>query len=347
MPRRHAAGRLDFGLDRHVTIICLMKNLLQSREVLRALASGEPVSGADLAERMGVTRAAVWKHVDALRMRGLPIDARAGRGYRLPWPIQLLDAGRIGEALAPARTGSLDVHWGLDSTSSELARHRDTLADGAVVIAEGQHAGRGRRGRDWLSPPGLNIYLSCLKRFEQGFAGLSGLSLAVGVAVVTALEDLGVAGVGLKWPNDVMADGAKLAGILVELNGEYQGPCTAIVGVGLNVRLTEAMRAQIDQAAVDLATLCGGTPPPRNTVAARLIARLRESLDDFDVRGFAGCVDAFERLDLLRGKTLQLSGAQGNFTGIGAGVDSQGALHVQTDNGEVRVDSAEVTVRAQ
>lgn len=321
-----------------------MKNLLETRQVLQALASGQPVSGAALAARLGVTRAAVWKHVAALRARGLPIEAQPGLGYRLPWPIQLLAVGDIAARL-PATALAPEVHWELDSTSSELARRRDAAPDGAVVLAEGQQSGRGRRGRPWLSPPGLNLHLSCLKRFEQGFAGLSGLSLAVGVAVVAALEDAGVAGVGLKWPNDVMARDAKLAGILVELNGEYQGPCTAIVGVGLNARLTEAMRAAIDQGAIDLAALCDGAPPDRNAVAARLVIRLREGLARFALNGFAGCAEAWARLDVLRGKFLQVRGAQDTYDGIGAGVDASGALRVRTTRGEVRVDSAEVSVR--
>ncbi|HET7269112.1 MAG TPA: biotin--[acetyl-CoA-carboxylase] ligase [Oleiagrimonas sp.] len=324
-----------------------MKNQLQSREVLDALASGRPVSGADLAGRMGVTRAAVWKHVDALRARGVPIEARAGQGYRLAWPVQLLDAAEIEHRLIPTSTGALEVHWELDSTSSELARRRDTLPDGTVVLAEGQQSGRGRRGRAWLSPPGLNIHASFLKRFDKGFAGLSGLSLAVGVAVIAAIEDLGVSTAGLKWPNDVMVGDAKLAGVLVELSGEYQGPCTAIVGIGLNVHLTDAMRAQIDQPATDLAALCGGEPPSRNIVAARLITRLREGLARFDTAGFADFAGAFADVDILCGRHLHLSGARGEFEGVGAGVDALGALRVRTADGEVRVDSAEVTVRAQ
>ncbi|HEX7339678.1 MAG TPA: biotin--[acetyl-CoA-carboxylase] ligase [Rhodanobacteraceae bacterium] len=321
-----------------------MKNLLHSREILAALASGEAVSGADLAARAGVTRAAVWKHVEALRDKGLPVAAQAGAGYRLPWPLQLLDAERIRARLG-RDAGRVEVHWELDSTSSELARRRDTLPDGAVVLAEGQQSGRGRRGRAWLSPPGLNIYLSCLKRFECGFAGLSGLSLAVGVVVAETLVALGVPGVGLKWPNDVYADGAKLAGILVELNGEYQGPCTAIVGVGINVRLSAAMREGITQPAVDLAQLCGADAPDRNAVAAGLIMHLRDGLERFAQQGFAGFASTFADLDLLRGKALHLSGARGEVDGTGAGVDAQGALCVVTADGEIRVDSAEVTVR--
>jgi len=327
---------------------------MQPAQLLALLADGEPLSGVGLAVQGGVTRAAIWKQVEALRARGVPIEARGGAGYCLPWPLQMLDTKRIRAALpAPlARAlGGLEVHWELDSTSSELQRRGNAAKDLSVVLAETQRAGRGRRGREWLSPPGLNLYLSCLKRFESGFAALSGLSLAIGVIVLRALESLGIAGVGLKWPNDVLAVagggvGGKLGGILVELSGEYQGPCAAIIGIGLNLRLTPALHEQAGQSVCDLATLADGTPPDRNRAAAALIAALVEGLRQFERDGFAAFVDDYARHDLLRGQPLQLSGALGVFDGMGAGVDARGALQVRMADGSVRrIDSADVTVR--
>jgi BirA family biotin operon repressor/biotin-[acetyl-CoA-carboxylase] ligase len=321
---------------------------MQAQELLAALASGEAVSGAQLAERAGVTRAAIWKQVETLRARGVPVEARGAAGYRLPWPVQLLDASRIRAALPRAcasRLGALEVHWELDSTSSELQRRLDEAADLSMVLAETQTAGRGRRGRGWLSPPGLNLYLSCLKRFDRGFGALSGLSLAVGTMVLRAIESLGIEGAGLKWPNDVLAADGKLAGVLVELSGEYQGPCAAVIGVGLNLRLTDALRAQAGQPACDLAALAGELPE-RNLVAARLIAALVEGLREFERHGFAPFVEDYARHDLLAGRALRLSGAQGQFEGTGAGVDARGALQVRLADGRLRsVDSADVTVR--
>jgi BirA family biotin operon repressor/biotin-[acetyl-CoA-carboxylase] ligase len=327
---------------------------MQPAQLLALLAGGEALSGAGLAAQAGVTRAAIWKQVEALRARGVPIEARGAAGYRLPWTLQMLDAKQIRAALpAPlARSlGALEVHWELDSTSSELQRRGAAAADLSIVLAETQHAGRGRRGREWLSPPGLNLYLSCLKRFESGFAALTGLSLAVGVIVLRALENLGIAGAGLKWPNDVLAvadghAGGKLGGILVELSGEYQGPCAAIIGIGLNLRLTPALHEQAGQPASDLATLAGGTPPDRNRTAAALIAALVEGLRQFERDGFAAFGADYARCDLLRDQPLQLSGALGTFDGVGAGVDAHGALQVRMADGSVRrIDSADVTVR--
>lgn len=320
---------------------------MHPRDVVAALAAGGETSGAALAQRLGVTRAAVWKQIEALRARGLPIEAQAGSGYRLGWPLQLLDVGVLRAGLASLPLGGLDVHWELDSTSSELQRRGAAAADLSVVLAESQSAARGRRGRGWLSPPAVNLYLSCLKRFDAGFAALSGLSLAIGVAVLRALEDVGIDGAGLKWPNDVLVGDAKLAGILVELSGEYQGPCVAVVGVGLNLRMPSALRARAGQAVADLAGLCGGVPPERNAVAVRLIVRLVECLQRFEQDGFAAFAADFARFDLLYGKPLRLSGVHGELEGVGAGVDARGALRVRTDGGDIAIDSAEVTVRVR
>jgi BirA family biotin operon repressor/biotin-[acetyl-CoA-carboxylase] ligase len=320
---------------------------MQPHQLLAVLASGEALSGSRLAAEAGITRAAIWKQIEALRQRGVPIESAGAAGYRLPWPIQMLDEQAIRAALpvAVARwLGALEIHWEIDSTSSELQR-RGGAADFSVVMAETQTAGRGRRGRSWLSPPGMNIYLSCLKRFDAGFAALSGLSLATGVIVLRALQALGIDGARLKWPNDVLADSGKLAGILVELSGEYQGPCAAVVGIGLNVRLTDALREQAGQPICDLAALAQGAPPDRNRVAIALITSLVEGLAQFEREGFAAFVDEYAQYDALRGVPLRVSGASGELDGVGAGIDARGALQLQTAAGLCGIDSADVTVR--
>jgi BirA family transcriptional regulator, biotin operon repressor / biotin---[acetyl-CoA-carboxylase] ligase len=321
---------------------------MQPHQLLAALATGEPLSGSRLAADNGLTRAAVWKQVEALRHRGVPIESAGAAGYRLPWPIQMLDEAAIRRDLPSAvgrRLGALGVYWELDSTSTELQRRGLAAPDFSMVLAETQTAGRGRRGRSWLSPPGLNVYLSCLKRFEAGFASLSGLSLATGVIVLRALHALGIAGARLKWPNDVLTEGGKLAGILVELSGEYQGPCAAVIGIGLNLRLTPALREQAGQPVSDLADLSDGIPPDRNRAVAALVTSLVEGLDQFEREGFAAFVDEYTDYDALRGIPLRVSGASGELDGVGAGIDVRGALQLQTSAGLHRIDSADVTVR--
>ncbi len=321
-----------------------------ARAVLAGLADSRVHSGQDLADRLGMTRAAIWKQVAALREQGLPIAAVAGRGYQLPWPLELLDKDTIMAALgAPSRKAlaSLDVVWRPTSTS-DLLRQRSHALDHAcrVVLAESQSAGRGRRGRAWLAPPGVNICLSAGLRFECGAVGLAGLSLATGVMLVRALNDIGCSQAGLKWPNDVVTDSGKLAGILVEIDGEYSGPSDVVIGVGLNLRGSEALCAAAGQPVAALVDLLPDGLPSRNALAAALIRRLLEGLDDFRHNGFAAFADDYARDDRLLKQDLRIVTGRGEWHGQGAGIDANGALRVRTAEGIVPVDSAEVSVRS-
>jgi BirA family biotin operon repressor/biotin-[acetyl-CoA-carboxylase] ligase len=315
--------------------------------LLSELSAQRVVSGSALAQRLGVTRAAVWKQIEALRALGAPIEAAAGRGYRLAWQLEGLDAATIRKQLDPVlrkRLSSLEVHWQIDSTSSALLRRAAQGApDLSVCVAETQSVGRGRRGRDWTSPLGGNVYLSVLKRFGAGMGALSGLSLVAGIALVQALHDAGVSGVGLKWPNDVLAEGRKLAGILVELGGEYLGPCHAVIGIGINLRLPQQFKA--DQPSIDLAALCGAAAPSRHVVIAHLLTRLVAALDRFERTGFAPFRPEFARYDLLAGQAVRVHTGNGVHDGVAEGVDDRGALRVRRDGIASVYDSAEVSVR--
>ncbi|HEX5124213.1 MAG TPA: biotin--[acetyl-CoA-carboxylase] ligase [Rhodanobacteraceae bacterium] len=316
-------------------------------ELLALLAGGGEVSGAEIATTLGITRAAVWKQIEQLRARGLAVHAEAGRGYRLEAPIELLDAARIDAAIGPderAHVGVIDVRWQIDSTSSELARTADALPLPRACLAEIQTAGRGRRGRRWQTPLAGGIALSFARRFDGGMASLSGLSLVAGIAVLRALADVRIDGAALKWPNDIVANGKKLGGILVELGGDALGPCRAIVGIGLNVRIGASEGALIDQPWTDLASL--GTTPSRNLVAGRMLARLAEVLDMFAPAGFAAFEAEYARHDALRGRDVIVASGNERWTALADGVTSRGALRVVRDGRAIEVDSGEVSVRA-
>jgi BirA family biotin operon repressor/biotin-[acetyl-CoA-carboxylase] ligase len=316
--------------------------------VAAMLASGAEWSGNALASQLGITRAAVWKQIEHLRELGLSVHAAAGRGYRLDMPIELLDATRIEAAIAPeqrARVGDLDVHWQIDSTSSELARSAVASSAPRACIAEIQTQGRGRRGRSWQMPLGGGIAVSYFRRFDGGMAELAGLSLVAGITVLRALDDCGVAGAALKWPNDIVAGGRKLGGILVELGGDALGPCHAIVGIGLNVGIGAGHGARIDQPWTDLAALTGARAPSRNALAGRMLSRLAEALDVFSAQGFAAFAREYAAHDALRGREIRVSGGSEDWIGIADGVTSRGALRVVRDGVEREVDSGEVSVR--
>ncbi len=320
---------------------------IDSSALLRSLSAQKSISGGELAKELGVTRAAIWKQIENLRALGAPIEASAGEGYRLAWPIEPLDESAIRQNIdsgALSRLGELRVAWQIESTNSSLL---DIAANGAsdrtVVVAEVQSDGRGRRGRRWQSPLGGNVYFSLLRRFDGGMASLAGLSIVAGIAVVRALRECDVVGIGLKWPNDIVADGKKIAGILVELGGEFLGPCFAVIGIGINVRLPTS--AAIDQPHADLSFLSGGDPPSRNKIIGRLISQLIASTDVFAARGFAAFAKEFESLDVLGRSPVRLHTAAGECDGIADGVDSRGALRVRHGERVVTYDSAEVTVR--
>jgi BirA family biotin operon repressor/biotin-[acetyl-CoA-carboxylase] ligase len=317
-------------------------------ELLALLAGGGEVSGAGIANALGITRAAVWKQIEQLRARGLAVHAEAGRGYRLAAPIELLDAARIAAAIASherARVGAIDVRWQIDSTSSELSRTAESLPMPRACLAEIQSAGRGRRGRRWQMPLAGGIALSFARRFDGGMATLSGLSLVAGIAVLRALADAGIAGAALKWPNDIVANGKKLGGILVELGGDALGPCRAIVGIGINVRIGADEGAAIDQPWIDLAAL-GAAMPSRNAVAGRVLARLAETLEVFANGGFAAFEQEYARHDALRGREVVIASGSERWPGIADGVTSRGALRVVREGRVIEVDSGEASVRA-
>jgi len=324
---------------------------LSARDLLAVLAVDHASSGVELAARFGVTRAAIWKQIDALRHLGVPIQARAGEGYRLAAPIDLLDREVIVGALPVhlhGRLGNIEVHWQIDSTNSALLRSADTDGcDNVACLAELQTRGRGRRGRGWHMPLTGGLALSLRRRFDASMGALAGLSLAVGVALVRALADAGFPGVGLKWPNDVVANDRKLAGILIELGGDALGPCHAVIGIGLNVRIGDVTTTQIDQPWIDLAELTHNAPPSRNQLAAGLLTHLVESLDRFADAGLAGFAEDFAECDVLRGRMVRILGSVGGREGIALGIDARGRLRVRGDDGEFAVDSGEVSVRPQ
>lgn len=319
---------------------------MNERDLLQALAEG-PNSGDALARRFGLTRAAVWKRIEALRAGGVPILAEAGRGYRLEHPVELLDAGAIRQAMTPAAATALcdiEVAWSLDSTNAEALRRGAPAHGTRALFAERQTAGRGRRGRSWIGSPGNSLLLSLSRRFDGGLARLGGLSLVAGVAVAEALQAIGLHAVALKWPNDIVVAGRKLGGVLVEGSGEAAGSASAVLGLGLNLRMPVAAGAVLDQPWTDLASHL--TPlPARNRIAARLLDHLLPALDLFDEAGLPPFLSRYAPFDALQGAPIVLHQHGAQVEGVALGVAGDGALRVAVAGTERRVHSGEVSVR--
>lgn len=326
--------------------------MIVDRELLRRLAAG-PVSGADLAHETGLTRAAIWKRIEALREAGVGVEARAGQGYTLARAPDWLDEQAIRDGLpGPLQAGlaTLEVAWSVDSTNSELLRRSTPLRGVEVLLAERQTGGRGRRGRAWASPLAAHVYLSLARQFGGGLARLGGLSLVAGIAAAEALRDLGFDGVQLKWPNDLVVAAPpglrKLGGLLVEGGGEHGGPARAVVGLGVNVRMPQALAAGIDQPWTDLQSL-SIEAVPRNRVVAALLGALLPAFDRFDAEGLAPFLPRYAALDALAGREVDVHEGVRTRRGLALGLADDGALRVEIEGSEQRLYAGDVSVRAK
>lgn len=320
-----------------------------THQVLRLLADANFRSGTDIGRALGITRAAVTLALRDIEARGLHLFKLRGRGFRLAEPIELLDAAAVNAALAARRAAArLEVVDECASTNTLLmARAAAGAGSGTAIACEEQTAGRGRRGNAWHTPIGGGLAFSMLWRFGVGAAALSGLPLAAGIACVRACEQLGIEGVQLKWPNDLVHEGAKLGGILIELSGEASGPTAAVIGVGLNVRLPRNVAARVDQPVTDLATIAGDAPS-RNELLAALLAEHARVLREFERSGFAGFRDEWSRYDAHRDAEVVLTrGDGGRVEGRAIGTADNGALLIDTGGRIERFHSGEVSLRAR
>ena len=319
------------------------------RDLLAILSDGQFHSGEALGLTLGVSRMAVWKHTRALRDCGIPLEVVRGQGYRLPACVELLDAKAILDGLDSGtreQLAGVDVFLEIDSTNTWLRQKAlDGAPTGSVCVAEMQSAGRGRSNRCWVSPFAASLYLSLLWRSATGAAELGGLSLAAGVAIVRSLRAFGIDTAGLKWPNDVLVDGAKLAGILIDVIGESTGPCSVIIGIGINVAMPEAAAAQIDQDWTDLSSLTGQERISRNRLAASVLSCMITALEEFERAGLPPFLEEWRRYDIIQGRQVNLRLPNEVIQGRACGIDSGGALLVDTAAGRRRFASGEVSLR--
>ncbi|MEZ8582876.1 bifunctional biotin--[acetyl-CoA-carboxylase] ligase/biotin operon repressor BirA [Vibrio splendidus] len=309
--------------------------------LLRCLADGEFHSGEYLGEMIGVSRAAISKHIKGIQEWGLDIYRVQGKGYKLASRLDMLDQEKLS---AVSRDASLELIPIIGSTNQHLLERTNTLESGSVCIAEYQAAGRGRRGREWVSPFGANLYLSMYWRLDAGMAAAMGLSLVVGVAVVEALEEMGVEGVKLKWPNDLYHNDKKLAGILVELSGQSGGAAHIVIGLGLNLSM-DPTTSGIGQPWTSLKEVCDGKVSDRNQLAQALINAWDKSLADYELKGMSNFVERWNRLDNFLGRNVRLIIGPREIEGVVQGIDEQGAVLLKTENGVESYIGGEISLR--
>lgn len=314
--------------------------------LLRLLADGEFHSGELMARQLGVSRASVNNALQGIDQYGLTLFRVRGRGYRLLEQPQWLDAHKVRASLSTPDAFHLDVFDTVSSSNSVLLQRAALGASrGSVLAVEWQSAGRGRLGRAWHAGLGNALTFSLLWRFNCGLAALSGLSLAVGVAVMRALRKLNATEIGLKWPNDLIDSRGKLAGILIEAQGDMLGPSAVVIGIGLNLRVAEVVAQRIDQAVSALA-LSLPQLPERNALLAKLLQELRGVMEAFAEQGFAPLRAEWESYHRYQNRQVRMLLPDGRqLQGVVLGVTDEGALRIETEQGRQIFNAGEISLR--
>lgn len=325
-------------------------------KLLHLLAPGEFLSGTELGSSLGISRAAVGKHIEALKGLGLDVFSVRGKGYKLSEPLSLLSHELIAEFFHQQReldeyrnirnTFQLDVLNVVDSTNTFIKQNIADLVQGATCIAEAQSAGRGRHGREWVSPFASSIYLSMYWCFGGGYQTLSGLSLVIGLAVNRTLNRFGISNGRLKWPNDIYINMQKIAGILIEVEGSVGDEVHCVIGVGLNVNLPTNITG-IDQPFTDLQSHAQQDVINRNALTAQLMLDIQSALTLFEKLGLTPFISEWEALNVFAQKEITLLIGQQEITGICTGIDQQGALRVLVEGESKTFHGGEISVRAK
>ncbi len=308
-------------------------------QLLRILADGRFHSGEELGKALGISRSAVAKRLQQLQVsQGLELFAVRGRGYCLDGGLSLLDEQRIRQALSDQR---VRIEQSTESTSTLAMRLcREPMAP-QLILAEMQTAGRGRRGREWLSPFAQNLYLSRILCIDSPHTQLVAPSLVVGLAVVRTLLALGIASCGLKWPNDILAGGQKIGGVLLELTGDPADECRVIIGIGLNVNMQQG---GIDQPWTSLRNITG-TLMDRTELCIELVRQLDATLAEHRMLGFGALRAEWEHWHLWQRREVTLSGGRMPIQGRVLGVADDGALRLDVAGVEQSFTGGELSLR--
>ena len=316
------------------------------RQLAGFLSANEFCSPQAIERELGCNGAAVLKHIEALRHLGIDIDVVAGQGYKLREAFEFLDKDLIFAGIDPEvrqKLNDLRIEASLDSTNSAVQRLAVEQQHATAMLAEHQSTGRGRRGRQWFSPFARNLYLSIGWQFDKPMSELACLSLVVAIATAQALGRAGLKGHRIKWPNDLLLDRRKLSGCLVEVQGDNNGPCHAVLGVGINIRMPVSdLTADIDQPWTDLSSQLPAYS--RNDLAALLLEELVQQLLLFAEQGFAPFQDVWPPLDGLFGQAISVCLGGDLIEGTAAGIDATGALMLDTGNEFLRLHSGEVSL---
>tara|TARA_R110002051_G_scaffold183542_1_gene253065 strand:+ start:1449 stop:2408 length:960 start_codon:yes stop_codon:yes gene_type:complete len=313
------------------------------------MSDGRFHSGETLGGALGVSRAAVWKSLSRLEREGFPIQRVRGKGYRIPKGAVLLDLDQIKRHFQADVAAYWQWHLYQDIDSTNAQAQRLLVESGGrrplVCISERQASGRGRRGRTWVSPYGQNIYMTLVEPFADGAQGLEGLSLIVGIVLADALESCGYPQIRLKWPNDLLLESKKLAGILIEVAGDLTSDCVAVIGVGVNVLMRPEAGAEIDQAWTSLLQAAGAGELDRNKLVAAFAEKLLMAMERFRCSGFQDFIVEWNKRDAWLGLSVSIVSGSNALHGVHQGVNERGALKLLTAEGLMLINGGEVSLR--
>jgi BirA family biotin operon repressor/biotin-[acetyl-CoA-carboxylase] ligase len=300
-------------------------------DLISLLADGKFHSGEELGQALSLTRSAIWKITKQLTDLGINLHRIKGKGYQIPSGIDLLNNDTI---LSQVREDTqkqinLLVVSEVDSTNQYLLEARSKLPTGTLLFAEYQSKGRGRQQRKWLSPFGANLYCSLLWKFNKDPSELNGLSLATGVALVNALERCGLRDIQLKWPNDLLWQYKKFAGILIEMTAETNSRTEIVIGVGINVHMPDIKEINPDW--IDVSSIVG-RKLDRNLLAAYLIEELIEMVATFETKGFQPFVKPWQSLDAFYDLPVKIITSQSEVSGYAKGITESGEFLLQQDS---------------
>uniref|UniRef100_UPI0040472860 bifunctional biotin--[acetyl-CoA-carboxylase] ligase/biotin operon repressor BirA n=1 Tax=Shewanella sp. TaxID=50422 RepID=UPI0040472860 len=309
---------------------------LRKRQILACLSHKVFVSGEVIAQSLSLSRAAINQHIDALKDYGVEIYSVKGKGYKLASAISLLNETELVNNIENRCFYFDEIH----STNTFMLEHASELKSGDVCVAEFQSAGRGRRGRKWLSPYGHHIYASLFWRLNKDISHASGLSLVVGCSIVKTLQDLGVEGLGVKWPNDIYLDHKKLAGILIELRQHSDVKTELIIGFGINMSMSVEQGDLIDQPWSDLSVMAN--MPDKTDLLIKLHQQIKRDLVMFEQHGLELFLDRWNQNDLFINREITLLMAPNSVTGTCRGIDKNGAILLENEQGVAAVVGGEI-----
>ncbi|MBC9130446.1 bifunctional biotin--[acetyl-CoA-carboxylase] ligase/biotin operon repressor BirA [Frischella sp. Ac13] len=319
-----------------------MRDLSNPLKLITLLSDGEFHSGEELAIEFGITRAGINKYIKLIKQWGLEITSTQGKGYQLAYPIDLLMIDKIEQYYRTFSHSALDFEIlpVIDSTNQYLLDKIGELQSGFACAAEYQQAGRGRRGRQWFSPFGSNLYFSMYWRLEQGPAAAMGLSLVIGIVIANVLRQLSGQEIKVKWPNDLYLNDKKLAGILVELAGKTGDVAHVVMGSGINLMMHNPDHDIVNQAWANLGYI------DRNLLVANLLNQLREAMCCFEQQGLHAFINEWMLLDNFVGRPVKLLIGDKIIKGIARGINDQGALLLEQDGHITPYIGGEISLRA-